>query len=188
MPKIIENVKQIILDEGKEMLKEKGYMNFSMRDLANKCDIAIGTVYNYFPNKQEIVNALFISSWNETISEIKEVKKMNITFYNKMEEVYKCLERYLMYHIDTFMNIMKDSKSSCKMGNKPTGHLLKEQVLEPCYDIVEEIIENHKCKNEVNFHIESKIMSIFIVNNIINIIRGEGYTFEDFMKILQIEK
>lgn len=185
MPKILENTKDDILRESQEMLKKKGYKEFSMRELAKNCEIGIGTVYNYFPSKQAIVNEIFNCSWNDTLYELKDLKNLEATFNEKMELIYQALEKYLKYHIDTFMEIMTDKKSSDNIECKEKRCIRKEEILEPAYIIVDEIIEIHKAKNEINIDIKTRHMSIFIITNMITIIRGTGYSFEDLMDIIK---
>lgn len=185
MPKILENAKEVILREGQVMLKEQGYKKFSMRELAKKCEIGLGTVYNYFPSKQSIVNEIFICSWDYTLYELREIKKIEATFEEKIRLIYKSLERYLKDHIETFMEIMTDGKQSMKTNCKTEAYCKKDEVLKPAYDIVEEIIEIHKERKDIDISIDSSVMSIFIITNIVTIIRGIGYSLDDLIDIIK---
>ena len=42
------------------LFSEKGYANVSTNEIAKAADIAIGSVYNYFPNKKAIYKELEI--------------------------------------------------------------------------------------------------------------------------------
>lgn len=185
MPKILENAKEVILREGQVMLKEQGYKKFSMRELAKKCEIGLGTVYNYFPSKQSIVNEIFICSWDYTLYELREIKKIEATFEEKIRLIYKSLERYLKDHIETFMEIMTDGKQSMKTNCKTEAYCKKDEVLKPAYDIVEEIIEIHKERKDIDISIDSSVMSIFIITNMVTIIRGIGYSLDDLIDIIK---
>ena len=47
MPKIIENVKQKLMDETRRQIAECGYDAVTVRSVAKACEIGIGTVYNW---------------------------------------------------------------------------------------------------------------------------------------------
>ena len=51
MPKIIENLREILLAASRTLLLEEGYRALTMRQVAGLCHVAVGTVYNYFPSK-----------------------------------------------------------------------------------------------------------------------------------------
>ena len=53
MPKIIEGVRENILNTARTMLFAEGYQSISIRAVAQACGIATGTFYNYFENKPE---------------------------------------------------------------------------------------------------------------------------------------
>ena len=42
-----------------------GYENLSIRNVAKKCDISVGTIYNYYPTKKELVMDLMSGYWDE---------------------------------------------------------------------------------------------------------------------------
>lgn len=70
MPKIIENLEDKILKAACDELFEKGYTNMTMRSVAAKCDIAVGTVYNYYNSKDVLVAKVMLIDWNIIIDEI----------------------------------------------------------------------------------------------------------------------
>lgn len=55
--------KQTIIKYAKELLIKNGEKGLSMRSLSAKAGISLGTVYNYFPNKDAIIGALMEDFW-----------------------------------------------------------------------------------------------------------------------------
>ena len=51
-------VKQKILHAAEEWLIKKGYHTFSMRNIANECNISVGNLAYHFPKKELLINAL----------------------------------------------------------------------------------------------------------------------------------
>lgn len=59
-----------IISAAKECFRERGYDNSTIRDIIRRTDLAAGTFYNYFSNKQEIFTALltdFLSRLNDSL-------------------------------------------------------------------------------------------------------------------------
>ena len=63
MPKIIQNARGLILDEAKKQIREQGYAATTVRSVAAKCGVAIGTVYNYFPSKEILIASFMADDW-----------------------------------------------------------------------------------------------------------------------------
>ena len=49
-----EKNRQAILEVAGELFRSKGFGAVSMREIAEVCDIATGTLYNYFKSKGQI--------------------------------------------------------------------------------------------------------------------------------------
>ncbi len=62
--KIRENTKDKILNSALELFAQKGYSNTSISDIAKSAKVSKGLAYNYFENKQklmeEVIHVLFI--------------------------------------------------------------------------------------------------------------------------------
>lgn len=55
MPKIIKNLEEKIFNNAQKLFCENGYENVDMKTIAENCSIAVGTLYNYFPNKKNYI-------------------------------------------------------------------------------------------------------------------------------------
>ena len=54
MPKIIDNIEEKIFKAAFKLFAEKGYNSVSMKLVAENVGIAVGTLYNYHSNKQQL--------------------------------------------------------------------------------------------------------------------------------------
>ncbi len=95
MPKIIENVKTDILEAARRMLMETGYDAFNMRALAEECGISVGTLYNYYPSKIDIVLSIMEEAWEHAfaaidaaISKLHDPVEQAMTVYTILREGY----------------------------------------------------------------------------------------------------
>ena len=50
-----------------EMTKDKGIDQINMRDLAAQCQIALGSLYNYYPSKNDLLISVIASIWKDII-------------------------------------------------------------------------------------------------------------------------
>ena len=71
MPKIIDGLQASILSSARRLLFEKGYTRFTLRAVAADCSIAVGTIYNYFPNKLMLVASVMAEDWYGALEEIQ---------------------------------------------------------------------------------------------------------------------
>lgn len=64
--------KQAILSAGKEIVRQSGLSALNMRTIAQRCSISVGSVYNYFPSKGDLVIATIESVWHEILYDAQE--------------------------------------------------------------------------------------------------------------------
>ena len=58
--------KEKLLLAAKELAKTEGLSALQMRSLASAAGVAVGSVYNYFPNKNALLTAVVASIWKKT--------------------------------------------------------------------------------------------------------------------------
>ena len=190
MPKILVNPREKILKEAYALLKEQGYESFSMRELASRCNIGIGTVYNYFKNKMAIVGELFNDKWKYTIEGIKEIQYKEISFEEKLRFIYYKLEEFLMYHKEIFFELNKFHRKEKIQIKKEENVNESEEcnrryTMEELHIVLEEIIKETKNKGEISTEIEERKLASFIMSNMVNIIMGKmELSIDEFIFII----
>lgn len=73
MPKLILNLEDRIFLSAKELFYEKGYDQVNMKEISKRANIAVGTLYNYFPNKNELYLLVLENSWNSTFEKLDQL-------------------------------------------------------------------------------------------------------------------
>lgn len=110
MPKIIANLEDNINKVALELFSYKGYRDVSMKEIAFEVGIAVGTLYNYFPNKKALFITIFQKSWKKTFLKLYKLQKERKSAKEK---------------IKTFTIILYDDVSERKgLG----GELFKENI------------------------------------------------------------
>lgn len=64
-----------ILRAAEQLFARRGYARTTMADVARRARLAVGTIYNYFPSKPEIVLALLRREVGETLAAGEAVRK-----------------------------------------------------------------------------------------------------------------
>ena len=63
--------KDAILLAGKELINEGGIQTLNMRDVAKRCNLSVGSVYNYFPSKEDLIIAAIEDVWTTILENTK---------------------------------------------------------------------------------------------------------------------
>lgn len=95
MPKIIKNLDEKIFLEANKIFHKKGFEKTDMKAIAKASNIAVGTLYNYYPNKKSLYMEVFRKNWIITLAKLKEEiiehkeKDTNVCIKNVVEFFYE---------------------------------------------------------------------------------------------------
>jgi AcrR family transcriptional regulator len=65
--------RQLILDTAVKLFSERGYENVSMQEIANEAEFAVGTIYKFFENKENLYRSILITKAQEVHHQFDEV-------------------------------------------------------------------------------------------------------------------
>ncbi len=71
MPKVIKGLEDRILAAARSRLLSGNLSSFSLRGVASDCGIAVGTIYNYYPDKESLMGAVMAQDWFADLSAIR---------------------------------------------------------------------------------------------------------------------
>ena len=80
-----------ILEVALLIAKKEGVDKLSIRKLASACGIAIGSVYNYYPDKDALVTAVAETFWNNIFSDQDKLYRQGMGFTQFLEWYYSYL-------------------------------------------------------------------------------------------------
>ena len=129
MPKIIENLPQILAQEAKKQVLEHGYEAMTIRSVAKKCQVGVGTVYNYYPSKEALVAAFLLEDWKSCIASIESCAQKAEEGTAVLREIHRCLTEYIRRH----QAIFRDKAAALSIsGTSGYYHgLLRSQLAAP---------------------------------------------------------
>lgn len=73
MPKIIQNIEKKINQATLKLLEDHNYQSLNMKLIAQEAEMAVGTLYNYYQNKEELFLAVFKQSWQKTFVKLDQI-------------------------------------------------------------------------------------------------------------------
>lgn len=153
MPKIIKNLHETIVTKTIDLFMSEGIDAIDMRRIAKECHIAVGTLYNYFPNKKDILYQGFEQLWKASLTLLDQwidlapqdnqlLTDYAKAFYAEMDKKNGIgLELVRLELINTSTDPV--SKDSLLMSNTSVNHLQKKQmskVLIKAFSLNEDII------------------------------------------------
>lgn len=94
MPKLIENAKELILETSEKLLFEVGYKGFKIREVASRCGIATGTLFNYFDSKEMLIASIIAKDWTDYLEKIKRECDLASDIASGVSSIYKGIEAF----------------------------------------------------------------------------------------------
>ena len=112
MPKIIENLKDRLIAEAEKQIGEYGYGAVTIRSVAKACDVGVGTVYNYFPSKEDLIATHLLVDWKLCVDTITRTAE-NAT---DPKPVLQCVYQQLVCFADRHQAIFRDETAKASFA------------------------------------------------------------------------
>lgn len=183
--------RQEMLEAAFDLFSEKGYPNVSMHEIAKKAEFAIGTLYKFFQNKEDLYKALILEQcdkFEDTI--VQAIEKPN-------DEIEK-LQKYVrtkgeLFHnnlpfVRLFLAERKGASFNIKAGLDKEVRKRYYRFLERVAFIFESGIKNKRFKKIANpYHLAVAFDSIVDAFLLLWLEAPEGHSYqEDMDTILDI--
>ena len=132
MPKNLTNVKEDILAVTRQMIKETGYSELSIRNIAARCGVATGTVYNYYSSKNQIIAEILMNEWKLMLRRIDQNIKNVSQVIDKLEIIFSELNNFMInVHGKWFENHPIENTEEMNIGKLNEKRvLLRNQISE----------------------------------------------------------
>ncbi|MCM1991479.1 TetR/AcrR family transcriptional regulator [Oceanirhabdus seepicola] len=146
MPKIIKNLDEKIYKSALNLFYKLGYDKVEMKAISKDVGIAVGTLYNYYPNKKTLYRKILTDSWNSTFEKVDKISNSNEIGKKKIKEVLVTIYKDVIDRRGLGREMFKGTSEQGVVFNK-----LRERVLYKVIDIInacEEISDEAKEFNE----------------------------------------
>lgn len=105
--------KEDILSVSKKIVADRGVQAINMRSVAKQCGVAVGSVYNYFPCKDDLMIAVIDAIWKEIIQGISDCT-LSSGFLENIEKLFYSVksggEKYPFFFSIHSISVAKSGK------------------------------------------------------------------------------
>ncbi len=130
MPKVIENITETILQTARNTLLSDGYDNLSLRMVAKQCNIAVGTIYNYFPSKLSLIVAIMLEDWKEQTVKMRRACAHAESAEAGIKSIFLYLREFALIYQDVWVMSMHSKDVRVEMLNgRNRRQMLIEQLV-----------------------------------------------------------
>ncbi len=161
------NKGQMILNAAVTVFAQHGYHRTKISSIADQAGIAIGSVYLYYQNKENILLTIFDRLWTELTNGLKEIiKRSDIDPSQKLDAV-----------IDKLFDLFIANPALATVFVNEQHHLIKEKRgnvakhYDDFLDLAEEIIREGVRKKIFNPDIDIKLFRHFITGGLRSVLR-----------------
>ncbi|MDD5455752.1 MAG: TetR/AcrR family transcriptional regulator [Candidatus Margulisbacteria bacterium] len=180
MPKIINNLHDEILRKALKHLRSKGCEHFSLRDIAKFCKIGLGTIYNYFPNKQALLTSLMHQYWVDFDNEFNNTEVSQKNIYEKLRIIYKNIEHFTDIFHDIWLNSMDllENERKCLKGHAAVNMMGNK---------ISDLLEKAEIQKQIKIpeKATTAVLAKFILSNFMVMAHVKILEYEQFETILK---
>src|SRR3954462_12388777 len=109
-----------ILDAAREVFADLGFGAASVRDIVRRTDLATGTFYNYFPDKESVLRALVEESADEARLRVRAARRQGTTLESFVGEGFRAYFAYLLEDRDTAELLRRNAGTIRSMYDEPS--------------------------------------------------------------------
>lgn len=183
MEKNNRDYREIILTEAKNIALKDGITRINIRAVAKNSGIAIGTVYNYFPSKGDLLIAVIEDFWEDAFREVDWKAFALCNFYDNLEKIYNILYLY----INKFKENWLEQIALLNSQEKLLGRQKQNEYFNKICNNIKTLIDNNKELSNYQWSetISKEKMASFIFENMLIMLRKDEKDISFFIEILK---
>lgn len=176
------NLYDKILNISKNIAIEQGLNCINMRLIAKKCDIALGSIYNYFPSKSDLLIATIESIWKD----IFNLENCSFKFENFSDTILYIFET-INKNLKKYPDFFTLHSISLDISNKDKGKKSMDVFLKNIKNFLLKILENDKNvrSNAFNEDLTPEIFVDYIFNLLIYLIFNKNTNCNALVKLME---
>lgn len=140
MPKIIDEAREKILHVSKQKLLSEGYSSLSLRSIAKECSIAVGTIYNYFENKDTLIAHIMIEDWTKALQKMDEGCQNAASVSEGVISIYHAIESFSEIYQDVWNQFSRTGGSADVVSGR--HGMLRNQLVQRLALLLERLCPN----------------------------------------------
>lgn len=120
--------KEEILKKSRELLQQQGWSAINIRAVATACDVSVGSIYNYFSSKEELVAATVANVWcdifhsSDDMAILRDILSCISWMYQQMD--YGCKQYPEFFTLHSMSFLQEDTTDGKRRMQQTWQHIL----------------------------------------------------------------
>lgn len=115
-----------IKDEALKIAVRDGIDRVSVRKLAEACGIGVGSMYNYYPDKESLIEAVSEAFWEDILRDQERLYRRGTEFTSFLEQYYGFLYSRLLNYDKNWLSRLSGSSSQMRAAMELLRRVLGE--------------------------------------------------------------
>jgi AcrR family transcriptional regulator len=103
MKEQIKDKKTAIMDAALKLFTERGFHGTSTAEISKEAGVATGTLFNYFPTKEDLINSLYFEVKGQLGQNMVKQVETQSTFQDKFRKIWSNLIKWGVDNQDEFL-------------------------------------------------------------------------------------
>ncbi len=143
------NKEALILDVAKEVIAERGFSQTRMDDIAQRANIAKGTLYLYFKSKEDLFTKLVESEYDKVLKGLDTIFNKDDDVITKIDAFVEGFLKYMENNRGFFTSIMFEAPSIKKKDIKERVFEKNRLINEKLKDVIRTGIDEGIIRNDI---------------------------------------
>jgi len=150
---------KLILEAAEIMFAKKGYDKATMSEISGTANVAEGTLYDYFKNKEDLLHSVFQYRFGEHIDSLDELFEIKTPL--------RKLKRFMRYHFSIYLNQPSFAKTFILNGifNRRFYQSPAYADFQKYMDTLDNILEQGKKEGQVRSSVSNRIFKNFFIGS-----------------------
>jgi len=100
--------KEKIIEVATDIFAKNGFLNTKIATIAKKAGVATGSVYLYFENKDNILEEIYLNSWNALNEHLKDILSLDIPADEMFDKYFQFLAEIATSNLSLVKMLVRD--------------------------------------------------------------------------------
>ncbi|MEJ2664424.1 MAG: TetR/AcrR family transcriptional regulator [Spirochaetia bacterium] len=159
-----ENKRALILESSKMLFSQKGFFNTSIADIVKQTNLPVGSIYTYFPSKDEIMRSIVEEGWQDLYQRLLLTVSSQESDESKLKAIIEKFLPEILKDVDLINILLSEAIAFTKIEEKI------EVLSEMIFGLIKNIAKNNtRFKKFDRRFIQTALMVFFL--GILNAVR-----------------
>ena len=175
MPKVIENIRESIIQAAKDTLLTDGYDRLSLRGVSRQCNIAVGTIYNYFSSKLDLIAAVMLEDWTRQTEKMHKDCAGAENAEAGIRSIFLNIREFALLYQDVWNMSMHSKEVRDEMLN---GRSRRQMLIEQLVGMIRALFERFRISYD-------SILPHFIATSLLTYVMEPDFDYEQINKVFK---